>query len=141
MPIASGVIQFRLSEALTLLPLFFPEAVPALFVGCMLSNLLTGCTVLDILLGGLITLIAAILTYLLGKAIKKRLFKIAVGGFFPVILNAIFLPLIWLLCGIPIYFYPLQVLFLLISQSVSVYAFGVPLFLGVEKAKNKHKFM
>ena len=138
-PVASGVIQFRLSEALTVLPLIFPEAVPALFVGCMLSNLITGCTVIDIFLGGLVTLVAAALTYYCGKIFKKTFIKLFVGGIFPVILNALFLPLIWLLCGIPIYFYPLQVLFLFISQAVSVYAFGTPLYIGVEKAKKRYK--
>ena len=42
-PVASGAIQFRVSEALTLLPLLYVEAIPALFVGCIAVNLLTGC--------------------------------------------------------------------------------------------------
>ena len=71
LPIASGAIQFRVSEALTILPLFFVEAIPALFVGCMLSNLITGCMLLDVLLGSLITLVASILTFMVGKILKK----------------------------------------------------------------------
>ena len=46
--LASGAIQIRLSEALTILPLFTPAAIPGLFIGCMLSNLTTGCIPWDI---------------------------------------------------------------------------------------------
>ena len=94
-PVASGIIQFRLSEMLTLLPLFYVEAIPALFVGCMLSNLISGCAVWDIIIGSAITLLAAALTRLVGKIFKKAFWHIALGGFFPVILNALFLPLVW----------------------------------------------
>ena len=139
LPIASGAIQFRLSEALTILPLFFIEAVPALFVGCMLSNLISGCMLLDIILGSVITLVASILTYFTGKLVKSTFFKIAIGGFFPVILNAFFLPIIWIVVyGVIEYVYMLQVLFLLISQSISIYGFGSPLYLAVKKHIEKN---
>ena len=71
MPIASGAIQIRLSETLTLLPLLFPEAIPALFIGCFLSNLLSGCALLDVVFGSLISLDAGISTYLFGKVLKN----------------------------------------------------------------------
>ncbi|MBO5166396.1 MAG: QueT transporter family protein [Lachnospiraceae bacterium] len=58
--LASGVIQIRLSEALTVLPFFTPAAVPGLYVGCLLANLLTGGCLLDILIGSLATLIGAL---------------------------------------------------------------------------------
>ncbi|MBQ9136414.1 MAG: QueT transporter family protein [Lachnospiraceae bacterium] len=58
--LASGVIQVRLSEALTVLPVFTPAAVPGLYVGCFLANLLTGGCLLDILVGSLATLIGAL---------------------------------------------------------------------------------
>ena len=135
-PIASGAIQLRLSEALTLLALIFPEAVPALFIGCALSNLITGCAVYDIIFGSLITLVAAALTYATGKVIKNTALKIFVGGLFPVFLNALFLPLIWMLCyGTGEYIYILQVAFLTVGQSVSVYALGVPLIIAINKRK------
>ena len=57
-----GAIQCRLSEALVVLPVFFPSAVPGLFIGCLISNLLTGCALWDVVLGSLATLIAAIFT-------------------------------------------------------------------------------
>ena len=56
MGLASGQIQLRLSEALTVLPCFFPAAVPGLFVGCLLANLLTGCVLWDVAVGSLATL-------------------------------------------------------------------------------------
>ena len=40
--LANGAIQVRISEALTILPIFTPAAIPGLFVGCLLSNILTG---------------------------------------------------------------------------------------------------
>lgn len=67
MGLASGVIQFRLSEALCILACFTPAAIPGLYVGCLLSNILTGCVVWDILFGPLATLIGAVGTYLLRR--------------------------------------------------------------------------
>lgn len=51
--LASGAIQVRISEALTILPVFTPAAIPGLFIGCLLSNLLTGCMPLDVVFGSL----------------------------------------------------------------------------------------
>ncbi|MFA5561999.1 MAG: QueT transporter family protein [Eubacteriales bacterium] len=57
--LANGAVQLRLSEALCVLPFLTPAAVPGLFVGCLLANLLTGCAPWDILLGSLATLAGA----------------------------------------------------------------------------------
>ena len=57
-----GNFQLRVSEALTLLPVFTPAAVPGLFVGCLIATLLGGATVLDVIFGSLATLLAALLT-------------------------------------------------------------------------------
>mgnify|MGYP005979038319 FL=1 len=65
--LASGAIQVRISEALTILPVFTPAAIPGLFIGCLLSNLLTGCMPLDVVFGSLATLIGAVGTYMLRK--------------------------------------------------------------------------
>lgn len=133
-PLASGAVQVRLSEALTMLALIFPEAIPALFVGCFLSNLITGCAPFDIIFGSLITLIAGSLTFVTGKCIKNLYVKVILGGLFPVILNAVFLPLIWVWCyGVGEYVYILQALLVLVGQLLSVYGLGVPLFLAVKK--------
>ena len=65
--LASGAIQVRISEALTILHYFTPAAVPGLFIGCLLSNFMTGAAIWDIIFGSLATLIGAIGTYLLRK--------------------------------------------------------------------------
>lgn len=57
--LANGAVQCRLSEAMCVLPAFTPSAVPGLFVGCMLSNILTGCSIPDIVFGSIATLIGA----------------------------------------------------------------------------------
>lgn len=57
--LANGAIQLRLSEALCVLPLFTPAAIPGLGIGCLISNLLTGCIWQDVLFGTLATVIGA----------------------------------------------------------------------------------
>ena len=85
--LASGAIQVRISEALTILPVFTPAAIPGLFIGCLLSNTLTGCVIWDIVFGSLATLIAAVCTYLLRNT--KFLFTLP-----PVFANAIIVPFV-----------------------------------------------
>lgn len=65
--LASGAIQFRLSESLTCMPLFYREAIPGLAVGCVLANILTGCALWDIIFGSIATLIGALGTYYIGR--------------------------------------------------------------------------
>ena len=125
-PVASGAVQFRVSEALTLLPLVYAEAVPALFIGCIAVNLLTGCAPYDVVFGSLITLVAALLTYLCGRIFKSKPLKIGIGGLFPVLMNAFLLPVIWYFCyGQLEYAYMLQVALLLIGEGVSVYVLWI----------------
>ena len=81
-PISFGAVQFRLSEALTLLPLLIPEAIPGLFVGCIVANLLSpNIVVLDVVFGSLATLIAAVLT--------SRVKSVWLAPLPPVICNAL----------------------------------------------------
>ncbi|MCR5655061.1 MAG: QueT transporter family protein [Lachnospiraceae bacterium] len=68
--LASGAIQVRISEALTILPFFTEAAVPGLFIGCLLANLLTGAPIWDVIFGSLATLLGAVITYLLRKKTK-----------------------------------------------------------------------
>ncbi len=84
--LASGVIQVRLSEALTILPVFTWAAVPGLFVGCFLANFLTGCALWDVIFGSLATLIGALGTYYLGRKIPQ------LGPVFPIVANCIVVP-------------------------------------------------
>ena len=66
-PISFREVQVRISEALTILPVFSLSAVPGLTVGCVLANLLTGCALWDVVFGSLATLIGAVGTRLLRK--------------------------------------------------------------------------
>lgn len=65
--LANYAIQVRFSEALTILPVFTPAAIPGLWVGCVLSNIITGCMPLDVIFGSFATLLGAIGTYILRK--------------------------------------------------------------------------
>jgi uncharacterized membrane protein len=62
-PISYGPIQFRVSEALTILPAFTPAAIPGLFIGCLIANLMSPVGLVDIICGSAATLIAAFLSY------------------------------------------------------------------------------
>ena len=66
-PISYGEVQVRVSEALTVLPFFTPAAVPGLFVGCLIANILGGAILPDIIFGSIATLLGAVGTYLLRK--------------------------------------------------------------------------
>jgi uncharacterized membrane protein len=87
-PISYGPIQFRIAEALTILPFFTPAAIPGVTIGCFLSAVLTGANILDIIFGSLATLIAAIISY------KLRRHKLLVPTP-PIISNALIIP--WVL--------------------------------------------
>lgn len=86
--LSSGVIQVRFSEMLCILPIFMPSAIGGLTIGCILSNILSGCVLLDIIFGSISTLIGAVGTY----ALRKRKYL----AFLPPILsNTIIVP--WVL--------------------------------------------
>lgn len=69
--LANYAIQIRISEALTILPIFTPAAIPGLFIGCLLSNFLTGCLLWDTIFGSLATLLGALGTYAIRKKTKE----------------------------------------------------------------------
>jgi uncharacterized membrane protein len=69
--LSSGAIQFRISEALCILPVFMPEAIPGLFIGCILANILSGCVIWDIVFCSIATLIGACVAYMLRKLPAK----------------------------------------------------------------------
>lgn len=62
-----GPVQFRIAEALTILPYFTPAAVPGLFIGCLIANITGGAVIWDVIFGSLATLIGAVGTYLLRR--------------------------------------------------------------------------
>lgn len=83
--LASFAVQVRFSEALTILPIFTPAAIPGLFIGCVLANILTGCAVWDVVLGSIATLLGALGTYFLRK--HKLLATLP-----PIVANTIIVP-------------------------------------------------
>ena len=87
--LASGAIQIRLSECLTILPCFFTAAVPGLTIGCLLANLLTGCAAWDVVFGSLATLLGALGT----RYLRNRP---SLAWIPPVISNMIIVPLVLL---------------------------------------------
>ena len=88
-PLSYGEIQIRFSEALTILPFFTPAAIPGLFIGCLIANMLGGGIMLDVIAGSLTTLVAAYLTWML-RSKSKYLASVP-----PVVLNALVIP--WVL--------------------------------------------
>lgn len=85
-PISYGLVQFRLAEAMTILPFFEPAAIPALFIGCLFANVYGGLGLVDIVFGSLTTLLAAYLT----SKMPNKYFAILP----PVLLNA-FIVALW----------------------------------------------
>jgi uncharacterized membrane protein len=85
--LSGGVIQFRLSEALTVLPVFTGAAVPGLFIGCAIANLVTGALPWDVAIGSLATLIGAYLTYRFRSRPK-------LAPVFPILSNGLIVPFV-----------------------------------------------
>ena len=89
MGLASFAVQVRFSEALTILPIFTTAAIPGLFAGCVLANILTGCAMWDVVFGSIATLIGALGTYFL----RKHKFLATIP---PIIANTIIVPFVLL---------------------------------------------
>ena len=85
--LANYAVQVRFSEALTILPYFTVAGIPGLFIGCLLSNILTGCALPDIIFGSLATLIGALVTYKLKKSPWLAPLP-------PIVANAVIVPLV-----------------------------------------------
>ena len=82
-----GPIQFRIAEVLTILPYFTPAAIPGLFIGCIIANVMGGAVIWDIVFGSIATLIGALGTYMLRK--NKWLAPLP-----PVIANTLIVPFV-----------------------------------------------
>ena len=145
MPFAFGPFQIRPAEALCILPLFFIEAIPALCVGCAISNLTSPYALFDILFGTGATLLASLATYFVGRILKKDGGKILIGGFFPVICNAVIIPfVIVFLCGGATGYTSATIAYftfffsLFLTQSVWVYGLGAPLYFWVKRLRARN---
>lgn len=82
-----GPVQFRIAEALTILPYFTPAAIPGVSIGCFLSAILTGANILDIIFGSLASLVAAVLSY----ALRRNKYLVPIP---PIVVNALVVPFI-----------------------------------------------
>lgn len=121
-----GPIQFRIAEALTVLPAILPASIPGLFVGCILANLLGGFGPVDIIFGSLATLIAALATYYLRK--QRFIFPLP-----PAIFNGLIVGSYVYLLFDKTYPWILTILFIAISELVICYGLGLPLITFIKK--------
>ena len=128
MGLANYAIQIRFSESLTILPYFTSSAIPGLFIGCLLSNLLTGCALPDVIFGSLATLIGAFVTY----ALRKYKWAAPVG---PIVSNVLIVPFVLL------YAYGIQPLWfsfvtVTIGEIISCGVLGMLLLNTLQKYRN-----
>ena len=131
-PISSGLIQCRVSEALSVLPYFTFSAVPGLFVGCLLANLLTGAPVYDVVFGSLATLLAAYITYFMRKRVTKYLAPLP-----SVVVNAL------VVGALLVYVYDVGVSYWIaagyvaVGQAIACFVIGLPLLSLLESYGSK----
>ncbi len=126
---SSGAIQLRFSEALCIFGIFTPAAVPGVALGCFMANLLTGCALWDIVFGSLASLVGMIGLIALKKFPYLALVPYALANMIviPFVVKLVYgtpeaLPLIFLTVGI--------------GEIISVFGFGIPLYLVLKKHKN-----
>ena len=130
-PFGFGEIQVRIAESLTILPLFTPAAIPGLFIGCMIGNIIGGAILPDIIFGSLATLIGALFTYLLRKQ-NKYLAPIP-----PIIANTVIVPLVLRYAyGNPLPI-PLMMLTVGIGELISCGVLGMILLAALQKHQYK----
>lgn len=126
-PFSFGQIQVRIAEALTILPVFTPAAIPGLFVGCLIGNILGGSILPDIIFGSLASLIGAIFTYVLRKQ-NKYLAPLP-----PMIANTLIVPFILYYAygiNLPI---PFMMMTVGIGEIISCGVLGMIVYASLEK--------
>ena len=126
-PISFGDIQVRIAEALTILPIFTPAAIPGLFIGCLIGNITGGAILPDIIFGSLATLIGAVFTYLLRK---KSQFLCVLP---PIVSNIVIVPLVLKLgygINLPL---PFLMLTIGIGEVISCGVLGLILYYALRK--------
>ena len=130
--LSSGVIQLRISEALCILPIFLPEAVPGLYAGCLIANLVTAANPFDIIFGSLATLLGAIGARMMRKLPTKLMWLATLPT---VIANAVIVPPILIFAyGVPDG-YPFILMTVTIGEILSAGVLGYLLYLGLKKSK------
>ena len=132
--LSSGAIQFRLSEALCILPAFTLSAIPGLFVGCFLSNLIAGGVLFDMIFGAFATLIGALGTY----AFRKNRW---IAGLCPVIANMVIVPIILIKeYGVPVK-YPILMLSVGLGEFVCAFILGELLYSAIKRRRLDHQMI
>ncbi|ACQ53001.1 QueT transporter family protein [Clostridium botulinum] len=130
-PISYGQIQIRVSESLTLLPFLSSYSIWGVFLGCIISNLIGGNGIIDVVFGSLATLIAAILTYYIGKSNLK--FKKYLAPLPPIIINAVVIGFILnYTLKLPLL---LSIIWVGLGEAISCYVLGLILISIIEKNK------
>lgn len=130
-PISFSVGQVRIAEALTILPVFTPAAIPGLFIGCLIGNIIGGAVLPDIIFGSFATLIGACFTYLLRKQ-NKFLAPLP-----PILSNTIIIPLILRYAYGLNYAVPFMMLMVGIGEIISCGVLGIILYSALAKHRNK----
>lgn len=131
--LASGAVQFRISEMLTILPVFVFEAVPGLTIGCLIANMISGgLAVIDIIFGTVATLIGALGAYLLRKLPPKLIWIATLPN---IMANTLILPPVILYAYGSDYGYFLTMLFIFISQVLAAGIGGTLLYPVIKKSR------
>lgn len=131
-PFSYGAIQCRVSEAMTLLPILMPEAIPALAIGCLLSNILGGCMIFDIVFGTLATLGAALCSYVL----RKNFWAAAA---MPVLFNGVIVGAVVHFCYTPEMNLLLCMLSVAAGEAVACFVLGPILLTAVKRLPSKER--
>ena len=125
-------VQLRLSEALCILAVVFPEAVPGLFIGCILANSLTSALLPDVIFGSVATLIGAIGARLLCH-LPERLIWVATLP--TVISNAIIVPLVLKYAYEVEELIPYMMLTVAVGEFLAATLLGTLLYFSLKRAK------
>lgn len=136
-PLSYGPLQFRISEALCILPLFMPQAVVGLTLGCFLSNIFSTAGPLDMLFGTLATLIASIVSYIAGRTFKKTFPSLLVGVLSPTLFNAFIVPFAILTLTEISQTYFITALWVGVGELAVLCTLGVPLYFAFKPIAKK----
>ncbi|OWZ84877.1 QueT transporter family protein [Natranaerobius trueperi] len=130
-PISFGVVQIRISEALTVLPYLFKTAIPGLTIGVFIANIFGGLGLIDVVFGSAATFLAAVLTRKMPSPFLAPIPPIIVnalivGGYLSVLLD-------W-----PILMGMMQVG---VGQLLACYLLGVPVLLGITRISANNEYL
>jgi len=122
-PLSYGPVQVRIAEALTLLPWLWVEAVPGLFLGCLIANLFGGFGLIDVIFGSSATLVAAVMTRMMPSKVLAAappvvINALVVGGYLSYLTEVSF---------------PFAAMYVGVGEAIACYALGLPLLAALER--------